>query len=140
MPPILGVLQAPSRLLPSSSLTHCTHPSLCRYHAKQEAEVLLPAAIAHSPHHSGILLYLLFFADPTSTYSACTPANGFHRVSSTFLFCLLHFILAIDCQASQFKFTKMAYSLPKQITFCFLQDPSLLLSYHVFIEILRSSC
>jgi len=82
MPPTLGSYfkHHPASFSPSSSLTHCTHPSLCRYHAKQEAEVLLPAAIAHSPHHSGILLYLLFFADPTSTYSACTPANGFHRM------------------------------------------------------------
>ena len=40
--------------------------------------------------------------------------------------------LAIDCQASQFKFTEMAIQFALN-TFCVSQEPSLLLSYHVVI-------
>ena len=140
---IKRLLQAPSSasFAPSSSLTHCTHLSLCRYHEKQEAEVLLPAAIAHSPHHSVILLYLFhpyIFADLTSTYSACTPANGFHWMSSNLVLPttfhpgnrLPGFSIQISRNGIQFA----------KNTFCVLQDTSLLLSYqHVFIEILHSS-
>ena len=50
----------------------------------------------------------------------------------------LHFILAKDCQASQFKLTEMAIQFAKN-TLRVSQDPSLLLSYHTFIKLLQSS-
>ena len=54
---LLGASNHPAwPLLPSSSFTHFTHHSLCRYHAKQE-EVLFPAAIIHYPHYS-VISYL----------------------------------------------------------------------------------
>ena len=46
-----------------------------------------------------------------STLHAIRPMNSIGGAPT--LFCLLHFILAINCQASQFKLTEMAYNLPK---------------------------
>ena len=74
----------------------------------------------------------------TLTYSACTPANGFHRMCFNLVLPttfhpgnrLPGFSIQINRNGIQFA----------KNTFCVLQDPSLLLSYqHVFIEILHSS-
>ena len=48
---------------------------------------------------------------PRLTLHALQPMDSIGCAST--LFCLLHFILAIDCQASQLKLTEMAHSLPK---------------------------
>ena len=74
---------------------------------------------------------------PRLTLHALQPMDSI-RCAST-LFCLLHLlhsgnrlpVFSIQINRNGIQFAKN--------TFCVLQDPSLLLSYHVFIEILHSS-
>ena len=136
------LLPAPSRLLLSSFLTHCTHPSLCCYHAKQE-KVLLPAAITHSPHHSVISYFSSppsqshIFADPTSTYSPCTPANGFHRMCSN-LVLPTTFHPGNRLPGFSIQINRDGHTVCQNYFLC-LPRPSHLISYHVFIELKHSS-
>ena len=99
-------------------------------HAKQE-EVLLPGAIAHSPHVAShfIFLHPYIFADPTLTYSACTPANGFHRMCSNLVLPpTFHPGNRVPGLWTQINRNGIQFAITKTKSFCVLQDPSLLLA------------
>ena len=142
IPTILGVYfqhHPASFTHPLSLIAFIPLSSVVIMHAKQE-EVLLPAAIAHSPFTVAsyfIFLHPYIFADPTSTYSACTPPNGLHRMCFN-LVLPPTFHPGNRLPGLSMQINRNGIQFEKK-SLCALQDPSLILSYHVFIELLHSS-
>ena len=130
---IRRLIQAPSRLLPSSSLTHCTHPSLfCRYHACDTSRTSAPSScnrpLPPSQWHLTLSFSTHIFADPTLTYSACTPANGLHRMCSNLVLPpTFHPGNALSARILKLNFTKMAMQFAIIYTVYVSQNPSLAL-------------
>jgi len=116
MPPILGAYfkhhpasfpHPPSliALIPLSVVTMQNKKQKCSFQLKSPTPLI--AVSSYFIFSTPISLLIR----PRLTLHALQPMDSIGCAST--LFCLLHFILAIDCQASQFKLAEMAYSLPK---------------------------
>ena len=134
-----------SSTIPPSSviLSHSLHSSLSMLLPCETKKVLLTAAITHSPHHSVISYFSSppsqshIFADPTSTYSPCTPANGFHMMCSN-LVLPTTFHPGNRLPGFSIQINRDGHTVCQNYFLC-LPRPSHLISYHVFIELKHSS-